>query len=92
MEHMRKIRQIIYDWRQSFKTEKKGKKYITSRQANRKFINILKGRRNVNRWRRKTLPRTQRFQDLHSVSPSAPPVIVPSAPPMRLFSNPDMPH
>ena len=49
MEHMRKIRQIIYDWRQSFKTEKKGKKYITSRQANRKFINILKGRRNVNK-------------------------------------------
>lgn len=90
---MRKIRQIIYDWRQSFKTEKKGKKYITSRQANRKFINILKGRRNVNRWRRrKTLPRTQRFQDLHSVNPSAPPMIVPSAPPMRLFSNPDMPH
>ena len=41
MEHMRKIRQIIYDW---FETKKKGKKYVTSRQANRKFINILKGR------------------------------------------------
>ncbi len=66
---MRKIRQIIYDWRQSFKTKKKGKKYVTSRQANRKFINMLKGRRNVNRWPRKTLRRTQRFRDLHSVNP-----------------------
>jgi tRNA/tmRNA/rRNA uracil-C5-methylase (TrmA/RlmC/RlmD family) len=94
MERLRKIRQIIYDWRQSFKTEQKGKKYVTSRQANRKFINLLKGRRDVNRWRQKKLRRTQRFQDLHSVSvnPSAPPMIVPSAPPMRLFSDPDMPH
>jgi len=49
---MRKIRQIIYDWR-----------------PNRKFINMLKGRRNVNRWPRKTLRRTQRFRDLHSVNP-----------------------
>ncbi len=93
MERLRKIRQIIYEWRQSFKTEKQtGRKYVTSRQANRKFINLLKGRRDVNRWRRKKLRRTQRFQDLHSVNPSAPPMIVPSAPPMRLFSNPDMPH
>jgi len=94
MERLRKIRQIIYDWRQSFKTEQKSKKYVTSRQANRKFINLLKGRRDVNRWRQKKLRRTQRFQDLHSVSvnPSAPPMIVPSAPPMRLFSNSDMPH
>ncbi len=93
MERLRKIRQIIYDWRQSFKTEKQtGRKYVTSRQANRKFINLLKGRRNVNRWRQKKIRRTQRFQDLHSVNPSAPPMIVPSAPPMRLFSNPDMPH
>ncbi len=90
---MRKIRQIIYDWRQSFKTEKKGRKYVTSRQANRKFINMLKGRRNVNRWRRKTLRRTQKCRDLYLVSPSAPPpMTIPSAPPMRLFSNPDMPH
>ena len=86
---MRKIRQIIYDW---FETEKKGKKYVTSRQANRKFLNMLKGRRNVNRWRRKKLRRTQKCRDLYLVNPSAPPMTLPSAPPMRLFSNPDMPH
>jgi len=92
MEKMRKIRQIIYDWRQRFKTEKKGRKYVTSRQANRKFLNMLKGRRNVNRWRRKKLRRTQKCRDLYLVNPSAPPMTLPSAPPMRLFSNPDMPH
>ncbi len=86
-----KIKQIIWNWRQSFKTKQTRTHYVTSRQANRKFLNLLKGRRNVNRWRQ----RRRRRRTVHTfqpVIPSAPPMIVPSAPPLYIFSDPDMPH
>lgn len=86
-----KIKQFIWNWRQSFKTKQTGRRYVTSRQANRKFLNMLKGRRNVNRWRQ----RRRRRRTVHTfqpVIPSAPPMIVPSAPPLHIFSDPDMPH
>ena len=96
MERIEKIRSIINNWRQKFKTGAKTK-HITSRRANRNFINILKGRRNVNRWRRKPA-RTH-----YPIIPSAPyiydgwyPRPVPSAPSALLathiFSNPEVPH
>jgi len=90
MERIEKIRSIINNWRQKFKTGAKTK-HITSRQANRKFLNMLKGRRNVNRWRRKRRQNNY-ARYLHSVSPTAPRMIIPTAPPMHIFSDPDMPH
>ena len=96
MDRIEKIKQIIWNWRQSFKTKQPGTRYVTSRQANRKFLNMIKGRRNVNRWRRR---RRRPVYDLQHVIPVAPPMIVPSAPPMivpsaplYIFSDPDMPH
>ena len=93
---LEKIKQFIWNWRQSFKTKQTGTRYVTSRQANRKFLNMIKGRRNVNRWRRR---RRRPVYDLQHVIPVAPPLIVPSAPPMivpsaplYIFSDPDMPH
>lgn len=91
MDRIEKIKQIIWNWRQSFKTKQPGTRYVTSRQANRKFLNMLKGRRNVNRWRQ----RRRRRRSVHTfqpVIPSAPSMIVPSAPPLYIFSDPDMPH
>jgi hypothetical protein len=90
MERIEKIRSIINNWRQQFKTSKKTK-YITSRRANRKFLNMLKGRRNITRWRRRKR-QTNYSRDLYQVSPSAPPMITPTAPPMYVFSDHNMPH
>ena len=42
MDRIEKIKNIIYQWRQKFKTREKIN-YITSRRANRNFINMLKG-------------------------------------------------
>jgi len=66
MERIEKIRSIINNWRQKFRTGRKTK-HITSRQANRKFINLLKGRRNVNRWRRRIT-----YHNPYPIIPSAP--------------------
>ncbi len=92
MDRFEKIKQIIWNWRQSFKTKQTGRRYVTSRQANRKFLNILKGRRNVNRWRQRRRRRQIVDRNFQPVIPSAPPMIVPSAPPLYIFSDPDMPH
>ena len=98
MERIEKIRSIINNWRQKFKTSAKTK-HITSRQANRKFLNMIKGRRNVNRWRKKRtrthypiIPSAPYISDgwYPQPVPSAPPT--PSAPPMHIFSNPEVPH
>ena len=94
MERLEKIRSIINNWRQQFKTGSKTK-HITSRQANRKFLNMLKGRRNVNRWRQRSRQRSRQnnyARYLHPVSPSALPMITPTAPPMYVFSDHNMPH
>ena len=94
MDRIEKIRSIINNWRQQFKTGTKTK-HITSRQANRKFSNMLKGRRNVNRWRQRSRQRSRQnnyARYLHPVSPSAPPMITPTAPPMYVFSDHNMPH
>ena len=66
MERIEKIRSIINNWRQKFKTVGKTK-HITSRQANRKFINMLKGRRTINRWRRRTT-----YHNPYPIIPTAP--------------------
>ena len=101
MERIEKIRSIIYNWRQKFKTDEKTK-HITSRQANRKFINILKGRRNVNRWRR----RRATYYNHYPIIPSAPYIsdgwhtpsmLVPTAPPVVdiaevILNETPMPH
>ncbi len=100
MERIEKIRSIINNWRQKFKTVGKTK-HITSRQANRKFINMLKGRRTINRWRKRRRQAT--YQNHYPIIPSAPYIsdgwpletpsmLVPSAPPMHIFSNPEVPH
>ena len=70
MERIEKIRSIINNWRQKFRTgagEGQKTKHITSRQANRNFINILKGRRTINRWRRRVT-----YQNPYPIIPSAP--------------------
>ena len=101
MERLEKIRSIINNWRQKFKTDGQKTKHITSRQANRKFINLLKGRRTINRWRKRRRQAT--YYNHYPIIPSAPyisdgwyPQPVPSAPSALLathiFSNPDMPH
>ena len=57
------------------------RKYITPRRARRKFINVLKGRRNVNRFKKRKRSR-------NAPKPSAPIMFispVPSAPPAHLF-------
>ena len=46
-----KIKNIIYNWRQQF-ISRDNTTHITSRQANRKFINLLKGGRDINRFKR----------------------------------------
>ncbi len=92
MERIKKIKSIIYNWRQQFKTSRKSK-VITSRRANRKFLNMIKGRRNVNRWRRKRRRKSWQSNyaiDLHPVSPTAPSMRIPTAPPMYLFSDHNM--
>ena len=86
MERIEKIRSIINNWRQKFRTSGGQKtKHITSRQANRNFINILKGRRTINRWRRRVT-----YQNPYPIIPSAPYIsdgwyaprmFAPSAPP-----------
>ena len=50
-----KIKTVIRNWRENFKIKnnKKKKKIMTSRRANRKIINMLKGRRDVNRFKKK---------------------------------------
>ena len=68
MERIEKIRSIINNWRHKFRTGKGQKtKHITSRQANRNFINILKGRRTINRWRRRVT-----YHNPYPIIPSAP--------------------
>jgi len=100
MERIEKIRSFINNWRQKFKTGAKTK-HITSRQANRKFLNMIKGRRNVNRWRKRRRQAT--YYNHYPIIPSAPyisdgwyPQPVPSAPSAllatQIFSNPNMPH
>ena len=46
-----KIKNIIYNWRQQF-ISRDNTTHITSRRANRNFINLLKGRRDINRFKR----------------------------------------
>ena len=69
MERIEKIRSIINNWRQKFKTVGKTK-HITSRQANRKFINMLKGRRTINRWRKRR--RRTTYHNPYPIIPTAP--------------------
>ena len=100
MDRIEKIKNIIYQWRQKFKT-RENINYITSRRANRNFINMLKGKRNVNRFRR-------RRKTLSFPIPTAPPYVAesyaaaapyaaptPSAPPMVSLRNvvlEELPH
>jgi len=97
MERVEKIKSIIDNWRQQFKTNSKSK-IITSRRANRKFLNMLKGRRNVHRWRQ----RKRRTYTHYPIIPTAPyisdgwypaeQIVAPSAPPMHILLDPEMPH
>jgi len=90
-----KIKNIIYNWRQRF-ISGNNTNHITSRRANRNFINLLKGRRDINRFKRIRKRRRRReycpsfdfdpvYPDVESYlqpKPSAPLYVapVPSAP------------
>jgi hypothetical protein len=58
-----KIKTIIRNWREKFKIKNNKKKIMTSRRANRKIINILKGRRNVNRFKKKKKKKVWKFNE-----------------------------
>ncbi len=59
--------------------------YVTSRRANRKFINALKGHRDINRRRRTRLKR--RNAVVEGNIPAAFVTPIPTAPPAHLLNN-----
>ena len=59
--------------------------YVTSRRANRKFINALKGRRDIHRRRRTRLKR--RNVIVEGGIPAAFTSPIPTAPPAHLLNN-----
>ena len=82
--------------------EKKEKKIITSRRARRKILNVLKGKRNINRFRKYDkrkfiVPLNYKEPIIPMPLPSAPPMFnfnennKPSAPPMSDFENNNKP-
>jgi hypothetical protein len=61
--------------------------YVTSRRANRRFLNTLKGHRDVHRWRR---TRLQRRNAIVEGDPDIPTVFtspIPTAPPAHLVNS-----
>ena len=61
--------------------------YVTSRRANRRFLNVMKGNRDIHRWRR---TRLQRRNAIVEGDPDIPPVFtspIPTAPPAHLVNN-----
>ena len=61
--------------------------YVTSRRANRRFINTLKGQRDVHRWRRTRLQRRNAIVEGDPDIPAAFMSPVPTAPPAHLVNS-----
>jgi len=58
--------------------------YVTSRRANRKFLNALKGHRDIHRWRRTRLQRRNAI--VEGDIPEAFTSPIPTAPPAHLLN------
>jgi len=61
--------------------------YVTPRRANRRFINTLKGHRDVHRWRRTRLKRRNAIVEGDPDIPAPFTSPVPTAPPAHLMKN-----
>ncbi len=61
--------------------------YVTSRRANRRFINTLKGNRDIHRWRRTRLQRRNAIVEGDPDIPTAFTSPIPTAPPAHLVNN-----
>ena len=67
--------------------DERSRPYVTSRRANRRFINTLKGRRDVHRWRRTRLHRRNAIVEGDPDIPAPFTSPVPTAPPEHLMKN-----
>lgn len=61
--------------------------YVTSRRANRRFINTLKGHRDIHRWRRTRLKRRNAIVEGDPDIPAPFTSPIPTAPPAHLVNN-----
>ena len=61
--------------------------YVTSRRANRRFINTLKGHRDIHRWRRTRLKRRNAIVEGDPDIPAPFTSPMPTAPPAHLVNN-----
>ncbi len=61
--------------------------YVTPRRANRRFINTLKGHRDIHRWRRTRLKRRNAIVEGDPDIPAPFTSPVPTAPPAHLMKN-----
>ncbi len=67
--------------------DERSRHYVTPRRANRRFINTLKGHRDIHRWRRTRLQRRNAIVEGDPDIPAAFVSPVPSAPPEHLMKN-----
>ena len=61
--------------------------YVTSRRANRRFINTLKGHRDIHRWRRTRLKRRNAIVEGDPDIPAPFTSPIPTAPPAHLVNS-----
>ncbi len=67
--------------------DERSRPYVTPRRANRRFINTLKGHRDIHRWRRTRLKRRNAIVEGDPDIPAPFTSPVPTAPPAHLMKN-----
>jgi len=67
--------------------DEKTRPYVTSRRANRRFLNVMKGNRDIHRWRRTRLQRRNAIVEGDPDIPSVFTSPIPTAPPAHLVNN-----